>query len=205
MDHHCHVDVVEMAFGDQLGLAEQEFDLAALLPVQPLLDIYEFLSGDGEKQQITGEVFACADRRQSHRDAEHPGDLGIMAAAVRRPGLRVGERMIGGAQAVELTDEGEARARHYPFQPPLDARHCEAGLRLKTEGTHALGNERCGLDLVEASLGVMEDRLAELDNLVSMAIDRFAHRALQFVLACHRHPDSASIRGCVPFRAAARE
>jgi hypothetical protein len=31
MDHHCHVDVVEMALGDELGLAEQEFDFSTLL------------------------------------------------------------------------------------------------------------------------------------------------------------------------------
>jgi hypothetical protein len=32
----------------------------------------------------------------------------------------------------------------------------------------------------------MEDRLAELDDLVAVAIDRFAHRALQLILVCHR-------------------
>jgi len=41
-----------------------------------------------------GEVVARADLRQSHRDAQHTGDLGIVAAAVRRSGLRVGKRMI---------------------------------------------------------------------------------------------------------------
>jgi hypothetical protein len=34
----------------------------------------------------------------------------------------------------------------------------------------------------------MKDRLAELNDLVAMAIDRIAYRALQLVLACHRHP-----------------
>ena len=48
---------------------------------------------------------------QPHRDAEHAGDLGVVAAAVRGAGVRVGERVVGGAQAVELADEGEARAR----------------------------------------------------------------------------------------------
>ena len=28
MDHHRHVDIVEMALGDEFGLAEQELDLA---------------------------------------------------------------------------------------------------------------------------------------------------------------------------------
>ena len=28
VDHHRHVDIVEMALGDELGLAEQELDLA---------------------------------------------------------------------------------------------------------------------------------------------------------------------------------
>jgi hypothetical protein len=60
---------------------------------------------DGEKHQIAGEVVVRADLRQSHGDAQHARDLGIVAAAVRRSGLRVGERMIRGAQAVELADE----------------------------------------------------------------------------------------------------
>ena len=34
MDHHRHVDVVEMALGDELGLAEQELDLALSLAAQ---------------------------------------------------------------------------------------------------------------------------------------------------------------------------
>ena len=111
MDHHRHVDVVEMALGDEFGLAEQEFDLAPLAPPQPLLDIDEFLGRDREEHDLAGEVLGRARRRQPHRDAEHAGDLGVVAAAMRRAGMRVGERVLGGAQAVEFAEQREARAR----------------------------------------------------------------------------------------------
>ena len=43
MDHHGHVDVVEMALGDELGLAEHEFDVASGDAGGALLDIDELL------------------------------------------------------------------------------------------------------------------------------------------------------------------
>ena len=99
MDHHRHVDIVEMALGDEFGLAEQEFDLAPLAPPQALLDIDEFLGRDREEHDFAGEVLGRARCRQPHRDAEHAGDLRVVAAAMRRAGFRVGERVLGGAQA----------------------------------------------------------------------------------------------------------
>ena len=133
MDHHRHVDIVEMALGDEFGLAEQEFDLAPLAPPQALLDIDEFLGRHREKHDFAGEVLGRARRRQPHRDAEHAGDLGVVAAAVRRAGMRVGERVLGGAQAVELAEQRETRAGLAAAQPPLDPGQPEAGLRREAQ------------------------------------------------------------------------
>ena len=57
-------------------------------------------------------------RRQPHRRAEHPGDLGIVAAAMGGSGVRIGERMVRGAQAVEFADEGEPRTGARPTAAP---------------------------------------------------------------------------------------
>ena len=111
VDHHRHVDIVEMALGDEFGLAEHEFDLALGDAAEPLLDIDEFLGRHREKDDLAGEVVGDLGVGQRHRRTQHPGDLRVVAAAVRRTGHRIGERMLRGAQAVEFADQGEPRSR----------------------------------------------------------------------------------------------
>ena len=76
---------------------------------------------------------AAPDCRQPHRDAEHAGDLGVVAAAMRRAGVRVGERVVGGAQAVELAEQARGAGRACRREPALDAGQREAGLRREAE------------------------------------------------------------------------
>src|SRR5712672_3207996 len=80
-----------------------------------------------------------------HRDAEHAGDLRVVAAAVRRAGMRVGQRVVGGSEAVELADEGEAGAGGIAAEAALDAGQGEAGLRGEADLTHLVGDDRGGL------------------------------------------------------------
>ena len=68
-----------------------------------------------------------------------------------------------------------------PRSRPLTPVSAEAGLRREAQRAHRLGDQRGGLGLVEAGFGVVQDALAELDDLVAVAIDRLAHRAFQFV------------------------
>src|SRR5438552_13274376 len=133
MDHHRHVDVVEMPLGDELGLAEEELDLALLLAAQALLDIDELLGRHREEDELAGEVLGRPDGGEAHRDAEHAGNLRVVAAAMRRAGVRVGKRVVGGSEAVELANEGEARAWGVALEAALDAGQGEAGLRLEPD------------------------------------------------------------------------
>ena len=50
VDHHGHVDIVEMAFGDELGLAQHELDLALRDSRRPLLDVDELFGRHGEER-----------------------------------------------------------------------------------------------------------------------------------------------------------
>ena len=118
-----------MASGDEFGLAEEEFDLAPCLAAEPLLDIDELLGRDRKKHDLAAEVLGAPIAGQPDRGAEHPGDLGIVAAAVRGAGVRVGERVVGGAQAVELGDEGEARAGGLGREAAFDAGQRQTRLR----------------------------------------------------------------------------
>ncbi len=191
MDHHRHVDIVEMALGDELGLAEHELDFASRDAGCPLLDIDEFFGRHGEENDVAGEVAGDPGFCQPDRGAQHPGDLSVVAAAVRRPGDRVGERVLRGPQAVELADKGEPRARRAAGEPALDTGQCQTGTRRQAQGTHPLGDQSGGPHLVEAGLGVAEDRLAEIDDGVGVAVNGLADRPLQLVFAAH---SDASLR-----------
>ena len=185
MDHHRHVDIVEMALGDELGLAEHEFDLALGDAPHALLDIDELLGRHGEKDNLAGEMVGGLHIAEPDRGTEHAGDLRVVAAAVRRPGGRIGERVVRGAQAVELADQGEPRPRRPSCEPALDPGQGQTGARREAQGSHALSDQSGRLDLVEAGLGIAQDRFAEIDDRVGMAIDRLANRALQFILTVH--------------------
>src|SRR5205085_6211033 len=91
-------------------------------------------------------------------------------------------------EAVELADEGEARAGGVALEAALDPGQGEPSLRVETDLPHRVGDQRGSPAFVEAGLGVVQDPLAQFDDLVAVAVDRLAHRLLQFVLAGHRCP-----------------
>ncbi len=95
--------------------------------------------------------------------------------------MRVGERVLGGAQAVELAEQREARPRLAAAQPALDPGQPEAGCGREAQLRHRLRDQRGGAGLVEAGFGMVQDPLAEFDDRVALAVDRLADRALQFV------------------------
>jgi hypothetical protein len=185
VDHHRHVDIIEMAFGNEFGFTEHELDLALGNARRSLLDIDEFFGRDRKKDDLAGKMFGDLRISQPYGGPQHPGNLRVVAATMRRAGGRVGERVLRGAQTVELANKGEPRSRGRPGQPPLDASQREPGTRRQPQGAHALGYKGSGLDLVEARFGVAQDRFAKIDDRVGMAVDRLANRALQFALAAH--------------------
>ena len=129
MDHHGHVDIVEMALGDELGLAEHELDFAFCDARRPLLDVDEFFGRHGKEKDLAGEVAGDPGFGQSDRRAQHPGDLRVVTTAVGCSGDRVGERVLGGSQAVELADKGETGAWRSAGEPALDAGQRQPGAR----------------------------------------------------------------------------
>src|SRR5205814_10477514 len=119
------------------------------------------------------------------------------------------EGMVGGPEAVELADEGEARAGRLALEAALDAGQRQAGLRREAQFAHLRGDDGGGLAFVEAGLGVMQDRLAGLDDLVAVTVDRLAHRLFQLFLGRHAAPRTsapcpASVPGIPVFLAVIR-
>src|SRR5437667_316392 len=99
---------------------------------------------------------------------------GAPPAWLARPVKRIcliSERVVGGAQTVELADKRQARTGPAASEAALDPGQGQAGLRFEAERAHLVGDQRRGAVLVEAGFRVMQDRLAELDDLVAVAID----------------------------------
>ena len=86
-----------------------------------LLDIDELLGRDREEHHLARQVILYAGGAEADRGAEHAGDLRVVAAGVGGAGVRVGERMVGGAQRIELGDDGDARAAGLAGEAALDA------------------------------------------------------------------------------------
>src|SRR6516162_9168294 len=186
--HHGQVDIVEMAFGNELGLSEHELDLAARDTGRALFNVDEFFGRHGEENDVAGELWRDSGFGQSDCRAQHAGDLGVVAAAVGRSGDRVGKGVLRGSQAVEFADEGEPGARRSAGESALDAGQRQTRSRCKPQSTHPLSNQSGGLYLVKAGLRVAEDRLAEIDYRVAVAVDGLAHRVLQLLFAAHLDP-----------------
>src|SRR4029077_12249192 len=109
-----------MALGDEFRLAEHEFDFAFGNAGHPLFDVDEFLGRHRKKDKLTGELVSSFGIAEPDRSAEHPRDLGVVAAAMRCPSGRIGEWVLRGAQTVEFADKGETRARRMSGEPALD-------------------------------------------------------------------------------------
>ena len=184
-DHHGHVDVVEMAFRDKLRLAQHEFDLAPGDTPHALLDVDELLGRHGEKHDFARQLVGRLRVAEADCGAEHPGDLGVVPATMRRAGNRVGQRMFRGAQTVELADKGEPRSRGMSGKPALDPGESQPGARFEPQRGHVLGDKSGGFHLVEAGLGIAQNRFAEIDDRVGVTVNRLAHCAFQFILAVH--------------------
>jgi len=118
-----------MTFGDELRLAEHKLNLALRDACHPLFNVDELLRRHGEKDDLAGEVVDRLGVAEPDRRTEHPGDLGVVTAAVRGSRGRIGERMLRGAQAVELADKGETRTGGTTGESALNTSEGEARAR----------------------------------------------------------------------------
>src|SRR5207248_1380519 len=78
------------------------------------------------------------------------------------------------------------------LEAALDTGQRQSGLRREAQFAHLVSDHGGGLAFVEAGLGVMQDRLAELDDLVAVTVDRLAHRLFQLFLGRHAAPRTSA-------------
>ena len=192
------VDVVEVAEAQQLRLAAEELDAARPRLLHAPLHVAVLLGGHREEDHAAGQVLEGARLEQAHRGAEQPRDLRVVAARVRGARLRIGHRMAGHHQAVELAEQGEGRAVLGARRLGAHAGQGQPAARLEAELAEGLLDQPRGLELLEAELGLAPDALAERDDALRVAVDGGADGLLE---------DSVvwSVTGCAPMTRSAGE
>ena len=133
VDHHRHVDIVEMALGDEFGLAEHELDLAAGDAAEPFLDVNEFLGRHREKDDLAGQMRGDLCAVSPIAAPSIPAIWALWPQLCAAPVSGIGERVVRGAQTVEFGDQGQPRPRHMPGEPALDPGQRQAGTGLEPQ------------------------------------------------------------------------
>ena len=188
VDHHGQVHVVEVPPPQQLGLAAKELEFPRPGLLDSPLDVAVLLGRYREEDHPAGEVVEGPGAEQPHGSAQESRDLSVVATRVGRAGLRIGHRMAGHHQPVQLAEEGERR-------PVLDAprfcphpRHREPSAGRQAHLLQRLFHEPRRLELLEAQFRIAANGVPEPDDQRGLPVDRLAHRALHLVLGRHRVP-----------------
>jgi hypothetical protein len=180
-----------------IARSTQELQAARAGLLHAPLDVAVLLGGHREEDHPAGQMLEGARLAEPHRGAQEAGHLGVVAAGVSGPGLRIRDRMPGHHQPVQLPQQREGRAvlgapRLGPY--PGDR---EAGPRLEPQLPEGLLGQPRGLELLEAQLGLAPDALADADDALGVAVDGRAHRVLE-CLSCRRHGALTPVCGLAP-------
>ena len=105
VDHHRHIDVVELAQTDELRLAAQIGDRALVAHLLAAVDLDELFRGNGHQRHGTVELLHDAASDQRRRRGQHDRRLKIVPAAVRSAVERIGLRVVAANDAVEFADQ----------------------------------------------------------------------------------------------------
>ena len=169
--HDRDVHIIELAEAHQLALAAEELQLPLLLEAGAVVDLDILLGGDGEEDQFAGEVVNRAALDDARRGGEHPGDLAVVAAAVRRAGLRVGVRVIEDDDAVQFAHDADRRAGPPAVEHRLDAGDAEIGAIGEAEAVEVGGDALGRVDFLEAEFGVRVDRVTDRVDGIAVRLD----------------------------------
>ena len=180
VDHHGEVHVVEVAEADQLGLAAEQLERPGLALGPAPLEVAALLGGHREERHPSREMGEGAGVVEPHGGAEKSRHLGVVAAGVGRARVRIGLRVPGHDQRVELADQGERRARaRLTRHVGAHAGERQSRAGREAEAAEAVLHQLRRLGLLEAELGVAADLLADADDLVGPPVDRRRDPALQ--------------------------
>ena len=177
-----HVDVVETAFRDDLGLAAQEFDLLFFAQLVAVFDFHVLFGRNRKEDEVAAQVLHGVDVLHGHRDGDEVGDLHVVAAAVGGAGDGVAHRMFAADDSVEFAQKRHRAAVAGAREAGLHARDAEARFIGDAEAVEGFLHLRARLHLLVAEFG-------------SSAIDRPIARmsSRRFSMAAHKAAFSSSL------------
>ena len=177
-----HVDVVKPAFGNDLCLAAQEFDLLFFAQLVTVFDLHVLFGRDREEHEVASEVLHGVDVLHRHRDGDEVGDLHVVPAAVGRPGDGVAHRMFAADDGVEFAQKRYRSAVAGAREAGFDARDAEARFVGDAETVEGFPHLRARLYFLVAEFGLFGDRHADRTDVIETLFNGGAKRSLQFFL-----------------------
>ena len=171
VDHHGQVHAIERAEPDELLLAGEEAQLPLPSEVQTVFDVHELLGGDGHQLDVSTERAPHFGHSEADGGADHDADLRVVAAGVGRSGHRVGKRVAGHRQRVELAQYGHRRAIVAAAQAGGDARDRHVICVLDSQFVELLADEAGSLKLAEAQFGTTQGLFGDVDDPVAATVD----------------------------------
>ena len=179
--HHGHVNVVQLAQPDELGLAAQELNAARPAQLVPVLDLDVLLGGHGEQGDAARQGLHDPRGLQAHGRRDHRADLAVVAAGVGRARGRVGVGVAGHDQGVELAHDGHGGASPPGVQHRSGTSQRDAPLDRNAQRGQLVGDDPCRALLPESGLRVIEDVLRYPHGLTAPAVDLRAGEGLQLI------------------------
>ncbi len=123
---------------------------------------------------------------ETHRCAEHHADLTVVSTSVRRPRVRIGVRMPGHAERIQLADHRHGRAGLPSANIALHAGQSDTGFVRNIEFVKFFTDIARGVHFHESGFRIVEDRLGNIDQPFTAGIDGGSGLSLEFINRWHR-------------------
>src|SRR6185437_6674041 len=117
---------------------------------------------------------------QTQPCADHRGDLCIVPAAMRRPRRGIGDGALRDEKAVHLPQDANRQRTPASLHPRLDPGQRQTSAILQPHAGELIGDVGSGLRLAEADFWMLQDVLADLDDMAGLPIDLGADERLEF-------------------------
>ena len=174
--------------GTTLRIENEDVELkreALLLGTSSKMGRTDTIGRHGEENDASRKVFEGLRPDEPHGGPQEPGDLGVVAAGMSRARRGIRDRVSCHHQPVELAQQREGRTVRLAACHATHAGEGKPTLGLEPDLPHGLLDKPRGLELFEAQLRVLPDRLADLDDLLALAVDGLADGAFDVITGGH--------------------
>ena len=184
MHHHRHIDIIEMAFIDQLALAADEMNFSLFSQAFAVINFHILFSRYSEKYGIPGKFFHHARLDNPCSCRQHGRHLKEMSACMSCSRQRIRFRTVRCTYRIQFGKYCNSRSVFFSGDLGLDSRKRKPRLRIQSETAHIRFYLGRRLRFLETELRLTFNIEYDLMNCFCRFINRPANGFLHFFF-CH--------------------